>query len=550
MSKITGDSQCPKCAANGGDLSKNHLIRFADGGAYCNRCGYTEANKGKISTCASGLSMLVNANDSHLAFNEIPSFPIRELGTRGIKQDIASHYGVRSSVDTATGEVDTHYYPITVKGEVVSYRLRELPKKFSNVGKYSLKGLEVELFGQNVTPEGGKRLLICEGQDDALAASQMLHEKYDKYWPSVVATIFGTANKQIADNLTYINTFEEVYLYMDMDKAGKEASEAIAQLIGEKVRIVKTSEKDANAMLLEGKASEFINSYFNAQSFAPEGFVTVEEVFEEATKMPEYGRPWPWPSMTKLTYGRRDGEGSYFGAGVKVGKSEALNQIAHHITQVEGGKIALFKLEEKPAMTVRKMAGKIKHKQFHKPDGDFTHEELIEGVKVRGTVFYDSYAATSWDGLKAAIRHAVLVEGCKDVAIDPLTRLTVGMTASEANEELERVSDELSKMAKDLSFHFIIFCHLKAPGKDKTPHERGGKVLSHQFTGSRSMMRSCYFMWGLQRNKDPELDEIERNTTTFVLLEDRAFGNSGKFEVFYNKETGDYLEPLLTQSDF
>jgi twinkle protein len=97
-------------------------------------------------------------------------------------------------------------------------------------------------------------------------------------------------------------------------------------------------------------------------------------------------------------------------------------------------------------------------------------------------------------------------------------------------------------MAKDLGFFYMIFCHLKAPTTGQ-PHERGGKVLSSQFTGSRAMMRSCYYMVGIERNKDPELPDIERNTSTFVLLEDRAFGNNGTFPVLYDVDTGDYLEP-------
>ena len=41
MSKIIGDTGCPRCIENGGDRTENHLMMFEDGGAYCNRCGYT-----------------------------------------------------------------------------------------------------------------------------------------------------------------------------------------------------------------------------------------------------------------------------------------------------------------------------------------------------------------------------------------------------------------------------------------------------------------------------------------------------------------------------
>ena len=115
-----------------------------------------------------------------------------------------------------------------------------------------------------------------------------------------------------------------------------------------------------------------------------------------------------------------------------------------------------------------------------------------------------------------AMRHAVIVDGVQDIIIDPLTRLTVGMSSSEVNTELERVSDEISKMAKDLGFTYYIFCHLKAPATGK-PHEEGGKVRSNQFHGSRAMMRACYYMVGSERDKTLEEDD-ERNTSHFVLL--------------------------------
>ena len=167
-------------------------------------------------------------------------------------------------------------------------------------------------------------------------------------------------------------------------------------------------------------------------------------------------------------------------------------------------------MEEAPSMTVRKIAGLYMKKPFHKPDGNFTHDELVEGVNMvkDKVMLFDSYGSTSWDRLKGAIRHAVIAGGCKDVVIDPLTRLTVGMDSGEVNTELERVADELAAMAKDLGFFYIVCAHLKAPTTGKS-HEFGGQVLTSQFAGSRAMARACHMMLGIQRNKDPILTEEE-----------------------------------------
>lgn len=51
------------------------------------------------------------------------------------------------------------------------------------------------------------------------------------------------------------------------------------------------------------------------------------------------------------------------------------------------------------------------------------------------------------------------------------------------------------------------------------------------------MMRSCNLMLGLEGNKDPELPEHVRNLRNLRLLEDREFGGTGNYPLFWNKET-------------
>ena len=86
-----------------------------------------------------------------------------------------------------------------------------------------------------------------------------------------------------------------------------------------------------------------------------------------------------------------------------------------------------------------------------------------------------------------------------------------------------------------------MFCHLKAPDGGP-PHERGGKVFSNQFAGSRAMMRSCNLMLGLEGNKDPDLSKEERNMRRLIILEDREFGATGYVPLFYDDNSGIYHE--------
>ena len=545
-SNIVGDTACPRCRENGKDSSKNHLMLFSDGGSYCNRCGYSESSsKHKQSYGADQYPQ--RKITPTMSLTQYKSLPHKDLPDRKIKASVCEMYGVTVQCSEEDGSITEHNYPVHQEGSLIGYKVRRLPKTFKSVGE--CKG-KVDLFGQHLF-SGGKKLLITGGELDAMSGYQMIKAKYPGYEPAVVSLPKGETVGAISDNLDWINKFEEVIIYTDMDAPGRKCANEMAELIGPKAKIMSTSLKDASDMLQSDKQAEFINSYYSAKLYTPDGFVTVDDVFDKATAMPTWGRSWPWPTLTKLTFGRRDGEGIYVGAGVKCGKSSLIDQLVQHITQVEGGKVALFKMEEDPAMTVRKVAGLYMRKPFHRPDGNFTQEELIEGVgMVKDRIMlFDSYGSTSWDRLKSAIRHAVIVGGCKDVILDPLTRLTVGMDAAAVNTELEKVADELAAMSKDLGFFYVVCCHLKAPSSGK-PHELGGTVQSSQFAGSRAMMRACFMMLGIERNKDPELDEVQRNTSSFVLLEDRTFGNIGRFPVYYDRNTGAYLEPTTIESKF
>lgn len=479
----------------------------------------------------------------------IKHFPSLELKYKGIRQDIAEKYGVKVEISRTSGEDVAYYFPRTKDKRVTGYQKRTLPKTFTSVGDTR----DCELFGRTVCGEKGKLLIITEGNEDCLAAFQMLRDLGKNY--RVCSLPNGANSKSIKTNLNWVESFETVILALDQDDKGEKAAKEISDLLTPgRARIAHFSEKDASDMLKEGKGQEFLNSLFNASDYSPEGVVTVDDVFDKATSMPEYGRAWPWPTLTNMTYGRRDGEGIYVGAGVKIGKSEFVNQMLQHIIEVEQNKVMVFKFEEEPSMTARRVAGKLKHKQFHKPDGDFTQEELMAGVRELSgkLLMYDTYHMESgkkWDRIKPVIRHAALVEGVKDFFFDPITNFTDGLSPSETDTELRRISNELAAMSKDLGFFYYCFCHLKAP-ESGAPHEEGGRVHSNQFRGSRAMMEKTYYMLGIERNKSPELPEDERNTSTFVLLEDRAFGQTGRFPVFYNNNTGDYLEPDPNSSEF
>lgn len=519
---------------------------------------------------------------------DISGYPCLAIPERGITRETAEHFGIRVKLDGQTGmRHDAHYFPYYYDGKLAGYKKRDLTKPKADKGHFTVVGFQsvaCELFGmQSANTTGGKRVFITEGEYDAAVLYQTLKDKYPRGNPSVVSISNGTSNavQNIGQkvNMKFIKRHAETVLCFDADKAneaekqkkimkGRDALAAVYSLMPE-IKVADFPEDcDPCDMVAQGQSEQLYWAAMKPIEYVPEGFRTYAQIRNKAQELSRLGRPWPWPTMTKLTLGRREGEGYFIGAGVKMGKSEWLNQLAEHIFKVERTKVALFKFEEENAVTCKKIAGKLFHKDFTNaekvclPDGlggwidvwgnpvtpdmrgYFVQEELVKATDEVGDniIYYSNYGRAVWEEVKGAIRHAVLVEGAKDVFIDPITRLTQGMTASEANTELERFSDEISKMAKELGFTYYCFCHLNKPETGK-PHEFGGQVQSAQFAGSRAMMRNTYYMVGIERNKDPELSPKERNTSYFVILDDRKHGRAGKIPVFYDVDTGDYLEP-------
>lgn len=289
MSKIIGDEPCPECRKLGRDRTGNHLMIFDNGNKYCNRCGYKEGKE--VMTYEP-----VN----------VESLPFKALPDRKLNQKTCEHFGVRVGLSETTGEVAEHYYPVTKEGKVTGYKIRKLPKTFTVQG--DMKG-SVELFGQNVCPKGGKRLLITGGELDCLSAWQMLNEKYPQYPNAVVSLPKGENTSSIKDNLPFIMAFDEVIIYTDMDEAGRKAADSIAKLVGPKAKIVKTTEKDASDMLVKGKKQEFISAYFDAETRKPEGIITGRSISLEELKKPSViGFSSPYPKLDRMIGGLKKGE--------------------------------------------------------------------------------------------------------------------------------------------------------------------------------------------------------------------------------------------------
>lgn len=472
-----------------------------------------------------------------------------DLVERRLRKDVLDRFSVRVSVSQSDGITPrVVYFPYRKGDQLVRYKARLLGEK--RMWNISL-GKEVDLFGwQEAIKSGARKIIITEGEYDCLALTKILEIYTPEKWKDLIPVVVSLSNGAggVSKDLSRVASkirrhFKEVAFCFDSDEAGKKAIEEGLKVLP-MAKVITLPAKDANECLINGLGKKaYEAATFNANKPKNSHIILGSSLRDLAKQRPEMGLSWPWDGFTKLTRGIRRGETYYFGAGVKLGKSELVNTIGEHMIVHHQLPVLFCKPEEDKVKTYQMLVGKAAGRIFHDPNIEFDEEAFDRAEPLIGdkAIIIDNYQFVDWDNLKDDIRYAVNSEGVKDIMIDPVTCFTNGMSASDTNEFLVGWAAELAAMAKDLGFTSYIFCHLKAP-QNGLPHERGGEVLSTQFTGSRAMMRSCHMMVGLEGNKDPELPPEERNIRKLKILEDRNLGASGVVKLYWNYKTGLFEE--------
>jgi len=483
----------------------------------------------------------------------ISTYPVANLHDRHLNKQTLEHFGVKVGLSEQDGStITSHFYPYrTDNGPISGYKCRIVEGKVMfTIG--STKG--ADLFGwREAITSGSKRLYITEGEIDAMTVWQVLMrkikegpEQYRHQVPAVVSLVNGSssARKGLTENATAIrNSFKEVVLVFDQDEAGEKAT-ADAIKSYPKATSVVVPGKDPNDCLVSGHKDALWKALvFQAAKPKNTRIRNIRDFIEDVKLPVKRGLSMPFEKLDQMTRGLRWSEVYYLGAGVKMGKSDLLNALAVWFMTEHKLHILVAKPEEALKHTSKHMYGKAVGKIMYDADIPINPDDVDEAdllLEDRCHVI-EQYQELQWAVLKQDIEEAINEFGVKIVFIDPITNLTLGMGSSDVNTMLGAIAQDIAMLAKEREIAVFMFCHLKSPDSGDS-HERGGRVMSHQFTGSRSMMRSCQYMLGLQGNKAPELPLEQQNMRQLVMLEDRQHGSSGVVNLYWDHKTGLFNE--------
>lgn len=509
-------TNCPDCGSSDGRAV------YSTDTAFCFACGVPSRIEG---------GETVTRKSSQAVRMDLLNYEYQALVKRKIPEQIAKQYryGIAHDNNGKLCQVANYF---NKDKELVAQKIRYPDKSFKFIGDAK----SALMYGQQLWGNTGKKLVITEGEIDALSVATAFDGKYP-----VISLKNGAqaAKKEVSANLEWINGYEEIYLWFDNDPVGRQAVEDCVNILpADKVRIIRHADyKDANEVLeYKGKAG-VVNSFYNAEKYKPDDIVKPSDLLDTVAEPITVGFPYYYDKLTQLMYGRRFGEIVVVGAGVSVGKTDfVMSQIAHDVQQ--GWKVATFMLEQSTKETLLRTAGKLDGCHYHLPNVEFDKQKLLDTVtSIDNNLFmFDNFGANDWATISDKIRYMKHNYGCRIFYIDNLTALNA--TAQDERRNLDALMADVAGIAKELDIWILLVSHLNPP-KSGASHEAGGKTEQNQFTGSRAIMRWAYAMFGIERNTLHE-DPIERNKGLIRILKDRFSGSAtGRTVGFqYDKDTG------------
>lgn len=496
---------------------------------------------------------------------------------RGISRKTREFFKQLSKVDDE-GKVLAMYYPETRDGKLFGYKCRNHPKDFS-YGKIGNTGVKSDLAGQFRFNYQSKYILICGGEEDLVAAYQMLadHQKQrgtDDFnaIPVVSPTSGeGSAAKQCATQYDWFDkNFDNIIIGMDNDDAGIKAAKKIAEVLPkEKVKIATWSGKDPNEMLLKGQQKQFLRDFYNAKDYTKTAVITSIEAdkhIEEELSRKKISLP---PFMSKLE--------KMFAGGIPLGyivnicattglgKTTVMNEAIRHWIYNSPYKVGIMSLELNAgqymlAMLSREVGHKISLIENPEDALEFVSRSDVQEARKRlrehehgeeRFALLDERDGT----LENTQKQCELLFNkydCKVLIIDPLQDVIESATQE---EQLKFIKWMKSKVKS--GYTFITVNHVR---KSSNSTNREGVRVKRQLTeddvhGLSAIVKSAGANIFLSRDKYAE-DLIERNTTTVECGKCRWTGLTGNAGYWYYDNDShtmydfdEYMDKMIDEND-
>jgi twinkle protein len=469
------------------------------------------------------------------------------LKDRGISLETAKKYGVKITFDQK-GDVLKHLYPYYNDNEIIARKSRFVSNKsFSWAGRNQ----QAPLFGQNLFKEGGKYITITEGECDAMAAYELLGSK----WPVVsIKSGAASAERDVKENLEYLESFDNVIIAFDSDKHGREAARRVARLLKpSKAKILTLPEgvKDPNDMLNLNLHSTFVRCFWDAKTYTPSGVMNVSEnrdKYKNREKKPSI--PYPWQGLNEKLEGLRQGELITLTGGTGLGKSSVTRELEHWLIKNSPDNVGVIALEEDWRRTIDGILSIEANAKLHidRIRDQFSEEELDKFFDVlydgdnRNRVWVHAHhGANDIDSIFSKLRFMIVGCECKWVVVDHLHMLVSTSIEGDERRSIDAIMHRLRTLVEETGAGIILVSHLRRIDGNKG-HENGIETGLSHLRGSQSIAQLSDCVLSLERNQQSS-DVVEASTTRVRILKSRYTGDVGvATHLIYDNDTGRLAE--------
>lgn len=467
-----------------------------------------------------------------------------DLSDRNISKDTAQFYGVRVSIDSS-GKPTQHFYPYFNESECTAIKTRFVASKDFRWTTGTSGG--TGLFGEQLFRSGGKYVTLVEGECDAMAAYQMMGSK----WPVVsIKNGAASADRDVKDSLEFLESFDNIVIAFDSDKAGQEAALKVARLFKPntaKILRLPTGIKDPNELLRQGRGKDFSSAWWDAKTYTPSGIINVVDYLDKyRSREKQQSVAYPWEGLNKKLFGLRQGELVTIAGGTGLGKSAVTRELEHWLLHNTEDNIGVIALEEKWERTVDGVLAIEAEAKLHL---DHIREEFSEDqLKKFEQVLYDKegsgrfwvhdhWGASDVDDILSKLRFLVVGCDCKWIILDHIHMIVSSMMEGNERQAIDSLMTKLRGLVEETGVGLIAVSHLRKIEGNRG-HETGAEVNLHHMRGSQGIAQLSDCVIALERNQQSE-DPVEANTTRLRILKSRYTGDVGiAGYLLYDHHTG------------
>lgn len=467
-------------------------------------------------------------------------------GARKITEEVIQKYKIAESGNKII-------FPFMRDGELIMCKSREAID--GGKPKPTEGGCEKILFGWQAIDPNSRFVVICEGEIDALSGGV--------YGLPALSVPFGGGggNKQdwIESEYDNLSRFEDIYLALDADGPGQEATAEIIKRLGNsRCHIVSLPRKDLNQCLIDGISKEEIGECIkSADSLMPDGLKHSDHFLSQVIElmhpvggiMPGYGLPF-FGFDKKIRF--RPGEISIWTGKTSAGKSQILSHVTVDLVK-QGAKTCIASLEMSGAQNLKRMTNSAVNRRWDEEDPLSTAPTvpLIEAAFDwwSGSIYiFDKIGKAGVEPILDIFDYALKRFGCDVFIVDSLMRLGVG---SEDYEGQERAVYSLVNWAVQNNVHLHLVAHSRKGNKEK-----GQATVPEldDIKGAQEIAANAFNVFAVWRNKKHEdelqaakskdaaiLEELQNKPGVILNVAKQRNGDwEGKIKLWYDKGSQQY----------